>query len=554
MFVVLKLFNNNDVEEELEENNFYEIGLSKWLFEVDENMIGMTYWPPSNQNVALCVREERAADPKTWDKLRIEVKRYKETYIAARNTLNGIIKFSSAYETETEFGRGMRRKAKRKRILSSSDSEEEAVERKQVRLKSKIYNIPPPPFPPPPPSVPALESTSLSGLKNSQRSKNFENNAKAKKDQHNMPRTEIESSFPSRGNPKESRKSANSIQAGKQNVGLSSKKSTVITKLSAGARIKENAQKRAVKDSITMSSRDQLVAKLEALREKSKEKKIIDVSSSFVPQSSRNESSDYLDVDEESFLKANSLEIEESSVNEEDLSENMFQSKRSTGLSTLITQNDVEGYQTSAFSDSTLNCTPTESPIPISVFPYKSSGKDCNGSSIYQEKDIVMIHQMIRDLSSKVDIALMNINKLCRILMPHEKRITRPEGMPSLPLKTLKDFDMFEKFLEQGVNQSAMTDYLDAFPVPPKEYNATMCLLATVMTNGLASNFNFDGQKYKLGFQKTRLWKTIEATLLRKYEGSQLTDGFKAVKSWLRNAPWRLGGQGSLKQRANATI
>lgn len=54
------------------------------------------------------------------------------------------------------------------------------------------------------------------------------------------------------------------------------------------------------------------------------------------------------------------------------------------------------------------------------------------------------------------------------------------------------------------------TDYLDAFPVPPKEYNATMCLLGKVMTNGLASNFNFDGQKQKLGFQKTRLWKTIE--------------------------------------------
>lgn len=37
-----------------------------------------------------------------------------------------------------------------------------------------------------------------------------------------------------------------------------------------------------------------------------------------------------------------------------------------------------------------------------------------------------------------------------------------------------------------------------------------MCLLGKVMTNGLAYNFNFDGQKQKLGFQKTRLWKTIE--------------------------------------------
>lgn len=125
-----------------------------------------------------------------------------ESYIAARNTLISIIKFSSAYETETEFERGMRRKTKRKRILSSSESEEdEAAERKRVRLNSKIYI-------PPPPPVPALESTSPSGPKNSQkttRSKNYESNAKAKKGKHNMHRAEIESSFPSRGSPKRSR-------------------------------------------------------------------------------------------------------------------------------------------------------------------------------------------------------------------------------------------------------------------------------------------------------------------------------------------------------------
>lgn len=79
------------------------------------------------------------------------------------------------------------------------------------------------------------------------------------------------------------------------------------------------------------------------------------------------------------------------------------------------------------------------------------------GSSIYQKKDIAMIRQMIDDLSSKIDIVLMNIFKLCRILMPHEKKITKPQGMPSLPLKTLEDFDVFEKCLEQGVNLTSAT-------------------------------------------------------------------------------------------------
>jgi len=42
-------------------------------------------------------------------------------------------------------------------------------------------------------------------------------------------------------------------------------------------------------------------------------------------------------------------------------------------LSTLITQKDAEGYQSSALSGSSaLNCTATESPIP--AFPHESSG------------------------------------------------------------------------------------------------------------------------------------------------------------------------------------
>lgn len=62
---MLQLFYNNDIEDEFEENVFYEIGLSKWLLNVDANMIRMTYWALNNQNVALCFREERAPDPKT---------------------------------------------------------------------------------------------------------------------------------------------------------------------------------------------------------------------------------------------------------------------------------------------------------------------------------------------------------------------------------------------------------------------------------------------------------------------------------------------------------
>lgn len=78
-----------------------------------------------------------------------------------------------------------------------------------------------------------------------------------------------------------------------------------------------------MEDNTTMSSREKLLAKLEALREKSKEKETIDVDSSFIPQSSCNELTDYLHVEESFPIKAKSFGIEESLVNEEDLSENI---------------------------------------------------------------------------------------------------------------------------------------------------------------------------------------------------------------------------------------
>lgn len=80
-----------------------------------------------------------------------------------------------------------------------------------------------------------------------------------------------------------------------------------------------------------MSSREKLLAKLEALRGKFKEKKTTDVGSSFMPQSSPNELSDHLDVKESFPVKVKSFEIEESLVNEKDLSGNMFQGGSSAG-------------------------------------------------------------------------------------------------------------------------------------------------------------------------------------------------------------------------------
>lgn len=62
--------NEND-NEDIE----YEIGLAKWLFDIDEEMRGFTYWPPSDQDVGTLIRKEKPVDH-SWLKYSVEVLRY----------------------------------------------------------------------------------------------------------------------------------------------------------------------------------------------------------------------------------------------------------------------------------------------------------------------------------------------------------------------------------------------------------------------------------------------------------------------------------------------
>lgn len=51
----------------------YEVGLTKWLSDIDEQMKGFTYWPPSDTSTY--VRKERPID-QSWPRYEIEVLRY----------------------------------------------------------------------------------------------------------------------------------------------------------------------------------------------------------------------------------------------------------------------------------------------------------------------------------------------------------------------------------------------------------------------------------------------------------------------------------------------
>lgn len=68
------------------------------------------------------------------------------------------------------------------------------------------------------------------------------------------------------------------------------------------------------------------------------------------------------------------------------------------------------------------------------------------------------------EMSSKLDLVLQNQGKMKRALLPHEKKVTRPPNMPSLPLSTVEAFKAYEKFLADKENFSAVVSFFISRP------------------------------------------------------------------------------------------
>jgi hypothetical protein len=69
-FIVVKFLSIDDDEDE-----FYEVALSKWLIDLDENMIGNLFWPEDKSAAGMLVRTQINAQS-NWSTYTVEVKRY----------------------------------------------------------------------------------------------------------------------------------------------------------------------------------------------------------------------------------------------------------------------------------------------------------------------------------------------------------------------------------------------------------------------------------------------------------------------------------------------
>lgn len=56
----------------------------------------------------------------------------------------------------------------------------------------------------------------------------------------------------------------------------------------------------------------------------------------------------------------------------------------------------------------------------------------------------------MEEVSGKLNIFNMNMSKLMRVIIPSEKRISRPEKMPALPLNIKQDLEEFKQILGSG--------------------------------------------------------------------------------------------------------
>lgn len=81
-------------------------------------------------------------------------------------------------------------------------------------------------------------------------------------------------------------------------------------------------------------------------------------------------------------------------------------------------------------------------------------------------------------MRAKLDMILINQSKMNRILLPEEKIISKPPNMPALPLNTVEQVKIYEKFLSNDVNLSnTVSDILYALFITNIQFNTITLVL-----------------------------------------------------------------------------
>lgn len=71
--------------------------------------------------------------------------------------------------------------------------------------------------------------------------------------------------------------------------------------------------------------------------------------------------------------------------------------------------------------------------------------------------------ELLQEMSSKIDILLINQEKILRKLFPEELTVIRLKNLPPLPLRTHEAFNAFENFLQNDMNFNATVSIITSY-------------------------------------------------------------------------------------------
>ncbi|XP_011263145.1 uncharacterized protein LOC105255525 isoform X2 [Camponotus floridanus] len=481
-------------------------------------MMGTTKWPPSSVDAGKLIRKETSPDP-NWPVCYVEVIRYFDTIKRAREMLKRLVDEGlTSYETERELGRGKRKK--RPPIIYTDDDEDSDVPKYNKKKQS-------------------LSDDSDSDLVQHKKIRKFGKSKKIDQDIPAPPSLSFQHKTPSNISPDQNDRNRKIIvTVAHKNTGTAS---SLIEK------IKSRKTERQVFQNL----------KEENLENALKKQK----STLTVPQ---------LNVCAKSPLQQMNVTLSENNVNSMgDEKENMInESEVESSLGIPFERQSPSSRDTEVVRPSCY--TPLRSPLLHRMSPRNSEifrhqqynchrkmsqdDNDAESLSFDINKSIREIKSLckttlvrVEELSSKVDVTIMNQTRLNRSLLPAEKRIIRPSDLPALPVYTEDDLKAMERFLEDESNLSAMVHYLASFSLNKIEGKAAAQVMAKLISNVLACSYNFKGTdgSGKKGFQNLHLWEVVQGVIQMRFPESDLSDAKDSVMSWLRNAPWRKQEKGS---------
>ncbi|XP_077256473.1 uncharacterized protein LOC143894207 isoform X2 [Temnothorax americanus] len=131
-------------------------------------------------------------------------------------------------------------------------------------------------------------------------------------------------------------------------------------------------------------------------------------------------------------------------------------------------------------------------------------------------------------------------------------RIVRPAHFPALPLTTEEELKKFEKYLSKDDNAGATICYVSQIiGLKDNVKEAVYKVLKKLISNTLAAQFTLKAGKNvsKKCFETLALYEVVQGAILDKRLETQLPEIDVATSLWLKQAPWRRQGDGSMGKR-----